>query len=364
MSDAQKLTARDAQVLWAIRAFFEANRYKTHLNFDEVLEACPENVVAGILRPILEHLESSRFLREDPDGLFSLTPLGLDLTDKRYSFDKSTFTAFCDLLLVALANHAEQQATKFDAFDLRAIAELYALEFTPGWIEGASEVFEKREWAKIKRFSESEEGGMISAALTGPGLLEAERLRGRLINQGVVPPTYPPSVDTSSVKTSASLSAGTAPHSASGNTLGSFSPSAFSLGSFSPSAFAFSTNSAPTIIAEDTDSAGPIPAADRFVTRSDNAPLFERAEQELEALTEAVRAANDLRVTADERLAIISEVEGISSLLKQPAVRARAIYDAVRENSLLRWLAGAAGTGVVGHLAVAAVNALLALVGL
>jgi len=357
LSDAQKLTARDAQVLWAIRAFFEANRYKTHLNFDEVLEACPENVVAGILRPILEHLESSRFLRENPDGLFSLTPLGLDLTDKRYSFDKSTFTAFCDLLLVALANHAEQQATKFDAFDLRAIAELYALEFTPGWIEGASEVFEKREWAKIKRFSESEEGGMISAALTGPGLLEAERLRGVLQDQGVDGRSYVPS-EAALVTNAPALSMGTDQEANSAQT-------ARNAGRVRSDAWGGAWGRAwgsgvPGSAANPT----PIPAADRFVTRADNVRLFEEAEQELETLIEAVRAANDLKVTADERLAIISEVEGISSLLKQPAVRARAIYDAVLENSLLKWLAVAAGAGVVGEKATAAVNALLALVGL
>ena len=47
-----------------------------------------------------------------------------------------------------------------------------------------------------------------------------------------------------------------------------------------------------------TDTNFPVPASDRFVTRSDNAPLFEKAEQELEALTEAIRAANELKVTA------------------------------------------------------------------
>jgi hypothetical protein len=108
----------------------------------------------------------------------------------------------------------------------------------------------------------------------------------------------------------------------------------------------------------------PVPAADRFVTRSDNIQLFEKAEQELETLIEAVRASNDLKVTADERLAIVSEVAGIRSLLKQPAVRVRAIYDAIRDNRVLKWLAAMAGAGIVGAKADAAINALLALLGL
>jgi hypothetical protein len=109
---------------------------------------------------------------------------------------------------------------------------------------------------------------------------------------------------------------------------------------------------------------GTIPASDRFVTRSDNILLFEKAAEELNTLIEAVRTANDLKVTADERLAIISEVEGLRALVMQPAVRARAIYNAVRENSILKWLAVMAGAGVVGAKADAAVNALLALLGL
>jgi hypothetical protein len=357
VSDAQKLTARDAEVLWAIRTFFEVNKYKTALHFDEVLEACPENIVAGMLKPILEHLEVSRFLRRDPHGLFSLTPLGLGVIEKRNSFDRGTFTAFCDLLLVALANHSEQQVTKFDAFDLRSIAELYALEFTPGWIEGASEVFEKRELAKIKRLSESEQDGLISAALTGPGLLEAERLKRVLQDQGVDGPSYVPS-KAASVTNAPALSMGADQEENAAQTArkaGRVRSDAWG-GAWGRAWGSGVSGSAANPI--------PIPAADRFVTRTDNVRLFEEAEQELDTLIEAVRAANDLKVTADERLAIISEVEGISSLLKQPAVRARAIYDAVRENGLLKWLAVAAGAGVVGEKATAAVNALLALVGL
>jgi hypothetical protein len=314
---------------------------------------------AGLLRRDIgfsagnPNLPSGNFWEFTGEGI-ATTRSRIDETQRHMGGHATTFSSFCNLLLVALADHTDRQGQNFDSFDLRAIAELYALEFKIGWIERASEVFQNSNWATINRVLGFGQDGGVHATLTGDGLLKVEALKNQLVKSGVALPTYPSSVDTSSLKTSTSLSAGTAPHSTSGNTLGSFSSSAF----------AFSTNSAPTIIAEDTDSAGPIPAADRFVTRSDNAPLFEKAEQELEALTEAVRAANDLRVTADERLAIISEVEGISSLLRLPAVRARAIYDAVLENSLLKWLAVAAGAGVVGEKATAAVNALLALVGL
>lgn len=357
MSDAQKLTDRDAGVLGAIRAFFEANKYKTGLNFDEVLEVCPEKVVAGLLVPILEHLVSAGFLRRDPRGIFTLTPLGLGSTDRREDLTKNAFAAFCDLLLVALADHTARQGKNFDAFDLRAVAKLYALEFTSGWIERASEVFEKREWAVIKRLLKTEEGGLISAALTGPGLLEAERLRGVLKDQRINEGPYIPSE--AALITNALASSG------GGDQEAKSAQTVRNAGRVRSDAWGGAWGRAwGSGLSESSTNPIPIPAADRFVTRSDNAPLFEEAEQQLEALTEAVRTANDLKVTADQRMAIIREVEGIRDLVRQPVIRARAIYDAVRENSLLKWLAVAAGAGVVGDKAVAAVNALLALVGL
>lgn len=334
MSDAQKLTEREAEVLWAIRGIFESNRYKTDLNFVEVLEACPENIVAGILRPILEHLQTLRFLRQDADGLFSLTPLGLDLTDKRYSFDKSTFTGFCDLLLVALANHAEQQVTKFDAFDLRSIAELYALDFTPGWIDGASEVFEKRELAKIKRFSESEQDGLISAALTGPGLLEAERLRKELLERGITPPTYPPLDGMERVKQSF----------------------------IQPDSYTFSDVGINKKLGS-TDVVGFVPASDRIVRLDDNAPGRKEALENLEKIETALESgSNELKLTADERVVILSETRTLRQRLADGRVRLGALFQAIAPDGFLlliiRKLAEDA-IGLAANIVLSAIKTLL-----
>ena len=330
MSDAQKLTARDAEVLWAIRAFFEANRYKTELKFDEVLEACPENIVAGMLKPILEHLEVSRFLRRDHHGLFSLTPLGLGVIEKRNSFDRGTFTAFCDLLLVALANHSEQQVTKFDAFDLRSIAELYALEFTPGWIEGASEVFEKRELAKIKRLSESEQDGLISAALTGPGLLEAERLRKELLERGILPPTYPPLDVLKRVNQSL-----TQPD---GSTL-----SVIRINE------KLSSN----------DILGFAPASDRSVRLDDNAPGRKEAIEKLQELEKVLTSgSNDLNLSADDRQVAVDEIKPFRERLEQRRVRIGEVYNAVTKGSTLIWLLDKVGGHAVAGTIAAALTAL------
>ena len=322
MSDAQKLTAKDAEVLWAIRAFFEANRYKSELKFDEVLKACPENIVAGVLRPTLERLVLAGFLGRDPRGLFSLTPLGLGVIEKQNSFDKGTFTAFCDLLLVALANHAEQQVTKFDAFDLRAIAELYALEFTPGWIEGASEVFEKRELAKIKRFSEPEQDGLISAALTGPGLLEAESLRKGLLERGIIPPNYPPLDNVESVKTSTVPSAGTTP----------------------------------VFIGDDSalegqGNSGSIPASDRFVVIDHNSQSYRETSESIEKVRTAVTQANDLFATEGEKLEVLSELSNLQKLFSGETLRIGALKQYTEGSGTLPYLYQKAKDGIVGSAA-------------
>jgi hypothetical protein len=246
-----------------------------------------------------------------------------------------SFSSFCEILLVALADHANQQATKFDAFDLRAIAELYNLQFTADWIYLAGEVFTNRQWAKITHLSDPGSEGIISAALTGPGLLEAERLRRELLERGIIPPSFPPLDNLEGVKTSTVPSAGTAP----------------------------------TFISSDLDAgssvkAVSIPAADRFVTRADNAPLFEDADKKLQAVIDAIPANNELRVSAEDRLLLIRQVEDVQSLVKQPRVQLRAIYHATRESSILVWFAKEAASAVVKALATAAVAALLLLLAL
>lgn len=113
-----------------------------------------------------------------------------------------------------------------------------------------------------------------------------------------------------------------------------------------------------------TVAAQAVPAADRFVARSDNEAAFVEAEKELTALVEAVRGANDLFADADERLAVERELEGIQRLLSGPKARAAAVWDAVTANGVVRWLADHAAGGVVAAAAVAAAAALARIVGL
>lgn len=322
MSDAQKLTEREAEVLWAIRGFFESNRYKTDLNFVEVLEACPENIVAGILRPILEHLQTLRFLRQDADGLFSLTPLGLGLTDKRAALAKNSFTAFCDLLLVALADHTGRQGNKSGIFDLRSVAESYGLDFTPGWIERASEVFEKRGWAKVSRVLGFGQDGGFDTTLSGDGLLKAEELKNEFIKSGVTLPSYPPPDSSLSVKTSAVPSAGTTPVFIAGD-----------------SAFEAQGNS------------GSIPASDRFVVIDRNSESYKKTSKSIEKVITAVTQANELFATEGQRLSVLSELSSLQSLFGGEEPRIAALKQYTEDSGTLRYLYQKSKDGVVGAAA-------------
>ncbi|MCA3272817.1 MAG: hypothetical protein ING12_12545 [Roseomonas sp.] len=322
MSDTQKLTEREAEVLWAIRGFFESNRYKTDLNFVEVLEACPENIVAGILRPILEHLQTLRFLRQDADGLFSLTPLGLGFTDKRAALAKNSFTAFCNFLLVALADHTGRQGTKFDAFDLRAVAELYALDFSPGWIERASEVFEKRGWATVSRVLGFGKDGGFHATLTGDGLLKADELKNEFITSGVTPPSYPPRDSSLSVKTSAVPSAGTTPVSIGGDSG-----------------------------LEAQGSSGSIPASDRFVVIDHNSKSYRETSESIEKVRTAVTQANDLFATEGEKLEVLSELSNLQKLFSGETLRIGALKQYTEGSGTLPYLYQKAKDGIVGSAA-------------
>lgn len=109
------------------------------------------------------------------------------------------------------------------------------------------------------------------------------------------------------------------------------------------------------------DGSDVVPAADRFVTLDHNDPLVHDAQKAVANLADEITRSNDLHVTGDERLALVREVEGVQSLLAGKAVRASAIWAAVRENSAISWLSKETGSGVIRALAGAAVLALLAL---
>lgn len=336
MSDAQKLTARDAQVLWAIRAFFEANKYRSELKFDEVLKACPENIVAGVLRPTLERIVLAGFLGRDPLGLFSLTPLGLGVIDKRDSPNENTFTAFCDLLLVALADYTDRQSSgKSSAavVELEAIAKAYNLSFTQGWIRRASQVFASKPWADVEYSLGQGEDGGIHAILNGIGLLEAERLKGQISAIGITLPKF-------------SLEEG-----------------------FEQSLAAERPSADTTPILADTrsqiaifDFEGFAPASDRVVRLDDNAPGRSEAIENLERIESELKSgSNELKLTADERSVVLSETRPLRERLSDGRVRVGDLVNAVAPRGGLAWLIDKLGGTALAEVAKAVVSSISAL---
>ena len=104
----------------------------------------------------------------------------------------------------------------------------------------------------------------------------------------------------------------------------------------------------------------PAPPQDRFLRRSDNESAFAAAVVALDGLTDAVRSSNSLFAAAEERLAIVREVEGLRRLLDHGVVRARALWDAIRPRGILGWLAVVA-TGVTANFATDAIRAISSL---
>ena len=336
MSDAQKLTARDAQVLWAIRAFFEVNKYKTALNFDEVLEACPENIVAGVLMPTLERLVLAGFLGRNTRGLFTLTPLGLGAIDKRDSLNENTFTAFCDLLLVALADYTDRQSSRKSSaavVELEAIAKAYNLSFAQGWIRRASQVFASKPWADVEYSLGQGEDGGIHAILNGIGLLEAERLKGQISAIGIRLPKF-------------SLEEG-----------------------FEQSLAAERPSADTTPILADTrsqiaifDFEGFAPASDRVVRLDDNAPGRSEAIENLERIESELKSgSNELKLTADERSVVLSETRPLRERLSDGRVRVGDLVNAVAPRGGLAWLIDKLGGTALAETVKAVVSSISAL---
>jgi hypothetical protein len=102
-----------------------------------------------------------------------------------------------------------------------------------------------------------------------------------------------------------------------------------------------------------------IPASDRFVTLSDNAPETAELVSKLEELAEAVRGDNrclseggQLFADRDEKLAVQSEVTSLVTSLKLGCIRAGVLVAAVRTNGVLSWIATKAAEGVIRDIAV------------
>jgi hypothetical protein len=314
---------------------------------ERAIPELPDSLPALEVRALLSAATKAGFLHKDgristdpnlPNGFFwEFTDTGIAATKSRINeIDRlvevpvTSFSAFCDLLLVALADHTKQQGTKFDAFDLRAIAGLYSLEFTPSWIERASEVFEKRDWTTISRVLGFGQDGGIHATLTGPGLLEAERLRKTVSTRGYKLPSYPRLDNEENVQTSTVPSAGTAPMFISSDLEASYSVKAVS-----------------------------IPAADRIVQIDDNAPGRLDAIENLHKIEKLLGSGNnELKLTADERMVIVSEIKPLRERLMKKLVRVGEVCNAVTKGSPLVWLLDKAAGHAVGIVITAALAAL------
>jgi hypothetical protein len=407
-ADLENLSARSLWVLSTIHKYLVEHEHLLAVKIEHVFGAVQSMEAVSDITPIVKKLVEGAYLQAEKGGLV-FTLKGLIAVGATPSREPPSCVSVEFLLLIALADRFTRLLEEsYDVLFIEPLAVALELELTQSseWVEKVVKNYESGKLLVTSVGKDSSNLPITLVSLTGIGIYLAgirkrQLLDGRLdfytqasprdedatLNiaatddgrrtgsitsdqgrEGSVQLGIDPTMPQGDPETMMSAGAELVARSGLSGVAASVHLRALSVSGSTAvrNASVVSAGTTPTFVGSDLDpgssvEAVSIPAADRFVTRSDNAPLFERAEQELEALTEAVRAANDLRVTADQRMAIIREVEGIHDLVRQSAVRARAIYDAVRENSLLKWLAVAAGAGVVGEKATAAVNALLAL---
>jgi hypothetical protein len=106
-----------------------------------------------------------------------------------------------------------------------------------------------------------------------------------------------------------------------------------------------------------------IPAANRFVSRSDNEEAFNEVVTALEGVAEAVsqERSNSLFACSEHRLYVVSEIGGIAYAMRTGVARVRDLWDAIEPNNILRWLSKQAVGGVVGNYASDAIKAIIRL---
>lgn len=286
--------------------------------------------------PTLERLVLAGFLGRNTRGLFTLTPLGLGAIDKRDSLNENTFTAFCDLLLVALADYTDRQSSgKSSAavVELEAIAKAYNLSFAQGWIRRASQVFASKPWADVEYSLGQGEDGGIHAILNGIGLLEAERLKGQISAIGIRLPKF-------------SLEEGFE------QSLATERPSA------DTTPILADTRSQIAIF----DFEGFAPASDRVVRLDDNAPGRSEAIENLERIESELKSgSNELKLTADERSVVLSETRPLRERLSDGRVRVGDLVNAVAPRGGLAWLIDKLAGTALAEIAKAVVSSISAL---
>ena len=106
------------------------------------------------------------------------------------------------------------------------------------------------------------------------------------------------------------------------------------------------------------------PETDVFIPIDRDSPAFLDADRALEELSKNVLASNELRVSKEDRLSVLSEISGLRSLLSGHSVRRAAIWSATHGSGVLVWLARQTASATVAELAKEAVKCLLKLIGL
>jgi hypothetical protein len=92
-----------------------------------------------------------------------------------------------------------------------------------------------------------------------------------------------------------------------------------------------------------------IPAADRTVSIGHNSPEQKQALEKIDELVEAVKRANDLPGTPEEREQIVAELSAGRKLLEATKIRVAAVQATLQP--ALRWILEKAGGAVIGKLA-------------
>ncbi len=269
-----------------------------------------------------------------PRGTFwQFTPKGIETARAKIRESQgqagsspTNFSSFCTHLIVAMADYTDRQARgEFSRgiLELVEIAKAYDLAFIPGWIRRASEVFSDKSWAHIEYTLGGGEDGGIHATLNGVGFLEAERLKGLLFANGIKVPKFSGKdsvgssiqANESAVDTSTNLVAGSGEVSSQGI-------------------------------------AGFAPASDRIVRLDDNAPGRREAVEILEKIeVELTSGSNELKLTADERLVVLSETRPLRERLSGGWVRVGDLVNAVAPRGVLAWLVDKLSGTTLGEIA-------------
>jgi hypothetical protein len=349
-ADLENLSARSLWVLSTIHKYLVEHEHLLAVKVEHVFGAVQSMEAVSDITPIVKKLVEGAYLQAEKGGLV-FTLKGLIAVGATPSREPPSFVSVEFLLLIALADRFTRLLEEgYDVLFIQPLTVALELGLThsSAWVEKAIKNYEADKLLVTSVGKDSSDVPITLVSLTGialhlAGIRKRQLLDGRLDFDTQASPR-----DEDATLTIAATDDGRRTGSITSDrgreggvqlgidpTMPQGDPETI------PNVSVLSAGTTPTFVSSDLDPGSSvkevsIPAADRIVRLDDNAPGRREAIENLERIETALESgSNELKLTADERVVILSETRTLRQRLADGRVRLGALFQAIAPHGFL-----------------------------